>query len=55
MKEYMGVIWEEGHWLTEPLLRGIGGRTCGNKQWSSPRNAISAKGLLLASISQGAF
>jgi len=31
MKEYVKVIWEEGHWRNEPSLKDIGGQTCRNK------------------------
>ena len=31
MKEYVEVIWEEGHWHTKPSLKDIGGQTCRNK------------------------
>lgn len=55
MKEYAEVIQEEGHWHTELSSRDIGGLTCRNKRWSSPKIVISAKYLLLVSINCGVF
>ena len=49
----MEVIQEAGRWRIEPLFRGIGGRTCRNKNWSTLENAINAKGLLQAFINLG--
>jgi len=55
MREYLEVLHEEGYWLTEPLLKIIGSQTCRSKQWSSLRNMIGAKSLLLSFISQEVF
>ena len=53
MKGYVGVIREAGCWCTKLELKGIGGRTCRNKHWSTLEYAINAKGLLQAFINPG--
>ena len=53
MREYVKVTREADCWLTEPLLRGIGGQTCKDNHWSTPESAINAKSLHQAFISLG--
>ena len=52
MKEFVGVTQEEGLCLTEPSLKGIGGRVCRRKPKSMSRNVTNAKGLSQTSINQ---
>ena len=49
----MKVTWKADHWLTEPLLRDIGGQICKDNHWSIPENAINAKGSHQAFINLG--
>ena len=54
MKEFVIVIWEEGRCHIGPILKVIGGQVCRKKLRIMLGNAISARGLPRASISQGA-
>ena len=45
MKEFVEVIQDEDHCLTELLPKDIGGQTCKKRCRNMSRNAISAKGM----------
>ena len=55
MKEFMGVIQEADPYLTELLLKDIGGPICKGKHKSTWRSVTNVRDLLLISISSGAF
>ena len=55
MKEFMGVTQEEGLCLTEPSLKGIGGRVCRRKPKSMSRNVTNAISLPQTSTNQEEF
>ena len=43
MKEFVEVTHEENFYLTEPLLKDIGGRACKRKHKSMLKNVISVR------------
>ena len=45
MKEFVEVIQEEDHCLTELLPKDIGGQTCKKRRRNMSRNAINVRGL----------